>query len=61
VRAQQNIAQSNTSPTQSGERLSQRLRGVGEVVKASNQERCTALLHHLSVDLLRGSYYALKR
>jgi RNA-directed DNA polymerase len=61
VRAKENIAQSNTSPTQSGERVSQGLCGVREVAKARKQERFTALLHHLSVDLLRDSYYALKR
>ncbi len=61
VRTKENIAQSNTSPTQSGERVSQGLRGVREAAKARKQERFTALLHHLSVDLLRDSYYALKR
>ena len=61
VRTKENIAQSNTSPTQSGERVSQGLRGVREVAKARKQERFTALLHHLSVGLLRDSYYALKR
>ncbi len=55
VRAKENIAQSNTSPTQSGERVSQGLRGVREVAKARKQERFTALLHHLSIDLLRDS------
>ena len=61
VRTKENIAQSNTSPTQSGERVSQGLRGVREAAKARKQERFTALLHHLSVGLLRDSYYALKR
>jgi RNA-directed DNA polymerase len=61
VRAKENIAQSNTSPTQSGERVSRGLRGVREVAKARKQERFTALLHHLSIDLLRDSFYALKR
>src|SRR5512133_1894793 len=61
VRTKENIAQSNTSPTQSGERVSQGLRGVREVAKARKQERFTALLHHLSVGLLRDSFYALKR
>ena len=51
VRAKENIVQSNTSPTQSGERVSQGLRGVREVAKARRKERFTALLHHLSVDL----------
>ena len=61
VRTKENIAQSNTSPTQSGERVSQGLRGVREVAKARKQERFTALLHHLSVVLLRDSYYALAK
>lgn len=45
VRTKENIAQSNTSPTQSGERVSQGLRGVREVAKARKEERFTALLH----------------
>jgi RNA-directed DNA polymerase len=61
ARTKENIAQSNTSPTQSGERVSQGLNGVRQVAKAMKQERFTALLHHLSVDLLRDSFYALKR
>src|SRR5262252_90648 len=61
VRTKENIAQSNTSPTQSGERVSQGLRGVREVARARKQERFTALLHHMTVGLLRDSFYALKR
>ena len=61
ARAKENTAQSNTSPTQSGERVSQGLRGVREVAKGRKQERFTALLHHMSVDLLRESFLALKR
>ena len=41
--------------------MSQGLNGVRQVAKARKQERFTALLHHLSVDLLRDSFYALKR
>jgi RNA-directed DNA polymerase len=59
--AKENIVQSNTSLTQSGKRVSQGLRGVREAAKGRKQERFTALLHHLSADLLRGSFYALKR
>jgi RNA-directed DNA polymerase len=40
----ENIVQSNTSPTQSGERVSQGLRGVREVAKVKKRERFTALL-----------------
>jgi RNA-directed DNA polymerase len=61
VRAKENIVQPNTNPTQSGERVSQGLSGVREAAKKRRQERFTALLHHVSVDLLRDSYYALKR
>src|SRR6201997_5573556 len=61
VRAKENIVQPNTSPTQSGKRVSQGLNGVREAAKKRRQERFTALLHHVSVDLLRDSYYALKR
>src|ERR1700737_4508495 len=61
VRAKENIVQPNTNPTQSGERVSQGLGGVREAAKKRRQERFTALLHHVSVDLLRDSYYALKR
>jgi group II intron reverse transcriptase/maturase len=61
VRTKENIAQSNTSPTQSGERVSQGLRGVREAAKERKQERFTALLHHLTVGLLRESFYALQR
>jgi RNA-directed DNA polymerase len=57
----ENITQSNTSPTQSGERVSQGLRGVRQVAKERKQERFNALLHHLNVDLLRSSFFALKR
>jgi len=34
---------------------------VCEKQQRKGQERFTALLHHVSVDLLRASYYALKR
>ena len=61
ARAKENIIQSNTNPTQSGERVSQGLCGVREAAKKRKQERFTALLHHMNVDLLRDSYYALKR
>jgi RNA-directed DNA polymerase len=57
----ENITQSNTSPTQSGKRVSQGLRGVRQVAKERKQERFTALLHHLNVDLLRSSFFALRR
>jgi hypothetical protein len=48
-------------PTQGGKRMSQGLDGVRKAAKERKQERFTALLHHLSVDLLRDSFYALQR
>ena len=41
--------------------MSQGLNGVRKAAKERKQERFTALLHHLSVDLLRDSFYALQR
>jgi len=61
ARTKENIVPSNTSPTQSGERVSQGLSGVRQAAKERKQERFTALLHHASVGLLRDSFYALKR
>ena len=60
-RAKENIVRSHTSPTQSGERVSQGRSGVREAAQRRKQERFTALLHHVTVDLLRDSFYALKR
>jgi RNA-directed DNA polymerase len=61
ARTKENIGQSNTSPTQSGERVSQGLDGVRQAAKERKQERFNALLHHVTVDLLRESFYALQR
>src|SRR5260370_34265343 len=57
----ENIVQSHMRPTQSGQRMSQGLHGVRPAAKERKQERFTALLHHLSVELLRDSFYALQR
>ena len=53
--------ESNTQPTQSGERVSQGLQGVRERARKNKQERFTALLHHVTPALLRESFYGLKR
>lgn len=53
--------ESNTRPTQSGERVSQGLHGVRERARIHKQERFTALLHHVTPQLLHDSFYALKR
>jgi len=57
----ENTVESNTRPTQSGERVTQGLHGVRERARRNKQERFTALLHHVTPGLLRESFYALKR
>ena len=57
----ENIDQSHMPLTQSGTRMSQGLDGVRKAAKERKQERFTCLLHHLNVDLLRDSFYALQR
>src|SRR5258706_15147206 len=61
AQTRENIVQSHMHPTQNGKRMSQGLDGVRKVARERKQERFTALLHHLKVDLLRDSFYALQR
>ena len=58
----ENACQPNTCPTQSGnECVSQGLAGVRKAARETKEMKFTALLHHLTVDLLRESFYSLKR
>jgi len=57
----ENTPQLNTSSTQSEMRVSQGLAGVRQAAKERKEEKFTALLHHVTVELLRQSFYALKR
>jgi RNA-directed DNA polymerase len=61
AQTKENDVQPHTQPTQSGARVSQGLDGVRQKARDNKQEQFTALLHHLTVDLLRESFYALKR
>jgi len=61
ARTEENIVQSHMSPMQSGKRMSQGLHGVRQAASVRKQEQFTALLHHLSLNLLRDSFFALKR
>src|SRR5215468_10535460 len=61
TQSKENIVQSHMHPTQCGKRVSQGLSGVRQAARDRKQERFTALLHHLSVGLLRDSFYALRR
>jgi RNA-directed DNA polymerase len=60
-RTKENTLKPHTSSTQSERGVSQGLQGVRRAAKEKKQARFTALLHHLNVDLLRESFYALKR
>ena len=60
AQTEENIVKSRMHPTQSGKCMSQGLDGVRKAAKERKQERFTALLHHLNVDL-RDSFYALQR
>jgi group II intron reverse transcriptase/maturase len=57
----ENTHQLNTCSTQSEIRVSQGLAGVRKAARDRKEMQFTALLHHLTVDLLHDSFYALKR
>ena len=57
----ENVRQSNTYPTQSEKSVSQGLASVRKAARENKEMKFTALLHHLTVDLLRESFYSLKR
>ena len=55
----ENILQPSTSPTQSETSVSQGLEGVRKAAREHKEMKFTALLHHLTVGLLRESFYGL--
>jgi RNA-directed DNA polymerase len=57
----ENTHQPTTSSTQSETRVSQGLAGVRKAARERKEMKFTALLHHLTVGLLREGFYALKR
>jgi group II intron reverse transcriptase/maturase len=57
----ENTHQSSTHSTQSEVRVSQGLAGVRRVARERREMKFTALLHHLTVAMLREGFYALKR
>ena len=57
----ENACQPHTYPTQSGKGVSQGLAGVRKAARENKEMKFTALLHHLTVDLLRESSYSLTR
>jgi hypothetical protein len=61
ARTKENVQKARAVPAQDGAAASQGLKGVRKAARERKQERFTTLLHHLTVDLLRDSYHALKR
>ena len=57
----ENTHQSSTLSTQSAVRVFQGLAGVRKAAREGKELKFTALLHHLTVDLLKEGFYALKR
>src|SRR3569833_659243 len=56
-----NAVVQNTVRTQSRAAVSHAQRRVREAVKRNKKEKLTALLHHVSVDVLRGGFLSLKK
>jgi hypothetical protein len=61
AQTEENIVRPHMPLTQSGTRMSQGLDGVRRAATVRKQERFTALLHHVTLNLLWDSFYALKR
>jgi RNA-directed DNA polymerase len=57
----ENTQQSNLGRTQSRESRPNRLERVREAARKDRKRKFTALLHHVSIDLLRDSYFSLKK
>ena len=58
---ERNAVEGSMCRTQGRESVSQALDRVRQAVKRRKKEKLTALFHHLSVDLLREAFFALKR
>ena len=54
--AKENAELQSTVRTQSREAVSQAQARIREAVNRNRQEKLTALLHHLTIDVLRASY-----
>ncbi len=56
-----NVDQQSTRQAQDWESVSQALARIRRAAKLRKKERFTSLLHHVSIDLLRLSFFALKK
>ena len=59
--AKGNADEQSTHRTQGRERVSQALDRVRKAARLKKDEKLTALLHHVNLDLLRKAFFALKR
>jgi len=59
--AKENASQQRTRRTQNRESVSLALERVRKAARQRKKERFTALFHHITIDLLRLSFFALKR
>src|ERR1700759_3231030 len=59
--AEGNAGQQNTRRAQDRESVSQALERVRTAARQRKKERFTALFHHISVEMLRTAFFALKR
>ena len=59
--AKENAELQSTVRTQSREAVSQTQARIREAVNRNRQDKLTALLHHLTIDVLRASFFGLKR
>jgi RNA-directed DNA polymerase len=56
-----NAGEQSTHRTQGRERVSQALDRVRQAATLRKEEKFTTLFHHLSIDLFREAFFALKR
>jgi group II intron reverse transcriptase/maturase len=56
-----NVGEQSTHQTQGWARVTQALDRVRQAARLRKEEKFTALFHHLSVDLFREAFFALKR
>src|ERR1700730_629317 len=59
--AKENADQQSTVRTQSREAVSQAQARIREAVTRNRQGKLTALLHHINIDVLRTSFFGLKK
>src|SRR6476659_876644 len=59
--AKENAELQSTVRTQTREAVSQAQARIREAVNRNTQEKRTALLHHLTIDVLRASFFGLKK